>query len=357
MKKVLIVLGSGGVGKTTSAAALGLALAKNQKGALFTIDPSKRLCQTLGLEKLSLEPQHLCENRLEAYGLEIQEGLKKLITRIIKDEQRVDKLLKHRLFKIIEGNISHLDHFVAIDKIVELLDRKDLDFIVIDTPPHDQAFEFFESPRVLADFLDKGFLGYLIDTPETSKNIFTAIFSRALEEGWKIFKALFGQSFWDELSLLLKELLPLRERLLYASERMMTLLSSADTEALVVSVPEKMPMSVAQRLSSDWNSKMKLKIKALVLNKCLVDFNDDKMSAAYDEDLARIRESLNSSLFEKKLKLQKEVFAQKWLANIPKTIKLKQLSKDELRLDRLEEVGNEIAREITKEFNSGIANE
>src|SRR5688572_14957041 len=134
MKQNVVVLGSGGVGKTTIAAALGVALYKSEtqphtRGAIFTVDPSQRLCQTLGLKRLSLESSTLFDGRVEVYGLEVENGLKKLLSKAIPDPARVERILQHRLFRVIEGNISHIDHFLAMEKIVELMERKDLDFL------------------------------------------------------------------------------------------------------------------------------------------------------------------------------------------------------------------------------------
>ena len=328
-KKIDLVLGSGGVGKTTVAAALGLAYSQKEKGALFTVDPSLRLCQTLGLEKLSLTPATLQEGRLEAYGLEIQDGLKLLLDRVIGDPARVKSITEHRLYNIIEGNISHLDHFLAIDKIVELMDRPDLEFLVIDTPPHDQAFEFFESPRVLANFLDRSFLKALLEGKMPSDGLFSKVFGRALEEGWKLFRSLLGENFWQELAGLLQDLMPLRERLLYASEKLDEMLQQKSTHVLLVTIPERLPFLVAQELGKAWNSKLDLKVETLILNRAI-------------PSTVKLPDNLQGSLFFNKWKIQEQLCSESWFKSFKKVMRIAPLSPSSMERDNLKDIGHEL---------------
>lgn len=329
MKDVTLILGSGGVGKTTVAAAMGLARSEKTKGALFTVDPSLRLCQTLGLEKLSLTPSILMNGNLEAYGLEIEEGLRLLLTKVLGDPERVARITSHRLFNIIEGNISHLDHFLAIDKIVELLDRTDLNFLIVDTPPHDQAFEFFESPRVLANFLDKAFLKVLLNSKLPDEGMISKFFGRALEEGWKVFRSLLGENFWEELATLLQELLPLRERLLYSAEKMDTLLRDKKVKAVLVTIPETKPFEVAQNLSVEWESKLGVKVETLILNR------------AFPQESPP--ENLKGTLLYDKWNLQRNLVSKEWFKGFKNIRHIDPLSPMVMGIGQLKEIGNGIA--------------
>lgn len=329
MKKVYLILGSGGVGKTTVAAALGLALAEKQKGALFTVDPSMRLCQTLGLEKLSLKASVLSDGNLEAYGLEVHDGLRMILEKVIKDPERVQKVIQHRLFNIIEGNISHLEHFLAMDKVVELVERDDLDFLVVDTPPHDQAFEFFETPKVLSNFLDKAFLRILLDPNLPEEGIISRFIGKALQEGWKLFRSLLGEGFWEELSVLLQDLMPLRERLVFASERMNKLLHDSNTQAILVSVPESNPLRVAQALSVDWKSKLGVNVESLILNR------------SFPEGLV-LPPDLSQTLFYQKWLTQNKLMQGEWFKSFHKVHRLSPLSPFEMNREKLQEMGREL---------------
>jgi anion-transporting ArsA/GET3 family ATPase len=326
----VVVLGSGGVGKTTVAASLGLGLAKKEnKGAIFTVDPSQRLCQTLGLTKLTLESSPLLGGKVEVYGLEVRDGLKKLLQKAIPEPERVEKILNHRLFRMIEGNISHLDHFLAMEKIVELLEREDLDFLVIDTPPHDQAFEFFESPQVLSKFLDKSFLKLLIEPKLSSDALIAKVINKAMDEGWKIFRSFLGENFWQELAILLKELMPLREKLLAASDKMTAFLKSPQTLAAVVTVPDRDPFQVAEKLVIDWEEKLQLRVKNMIFNKAF------PMNVSLPNDL-------RGSVFFEKYELQKELMETDFFKSFEKVAAVNARSPSNIDLKILEEIGNGI---------------
>ncbi len=335
VKKSIVVLGSGGVGKTTAAAALGLSLgSQGARGAIFTVDPSQRLCQTLGLTKLSLVSSPLFDGRVEVYGLEIQDGLKRLLQKAIPDPERVQRILKHRLFSMIEGNISHLDHFLAMEKIVELLERSDLDFLVIDTPPHDQAFEFFEAPKILSNFLDKSFLKILMDPKLSPDAFFAKVINRAMDEGWKVFRSLMGESFWQELAVLLEELLPLREKLLYATGKMNEFLKDPATVAAVVTVPERSSFGVAEQLVTDWEQKLQLRVRNMIFNK------------AQTEELF-LSDDLKGTLFYERYELQKQLTQTAFFKSFEKVALIKPRSPQDFNLNSLKEIGDELIQTLS----------
>jgi len=335
MKQSLVILGSGGVGKTTVVAALGLALAsKHAKGAIFTVDPSQRLCQTLGLKKLSLEPSLMFDGRVEVYGLEIQDALKKLLGKVFQDPAQIEKILNHRLFRMIEGNVSHLDHFLAMEKIVELLNREDLDFLVVDTPPHDQAFEFFESPKVLANFLDKSFLKILMDPKISSDGLVAKVINKAMEEGWKMFRSFMGESFWKELADLLEQLMPLREKLLTATDKMNGFLNDPNTLAAVVCVPERDSIAAAQTLVSNWDKKLNLKVENLIFNR------------AHALSL-KIPQELEATLFSEKFELQRSLMESEFYKSFKNTALISPYSPKDLDLKVLEDMGYELVEKFT----------
>ena len=240
---------------------------------------------------------------------------------------------------MIEGNISHLDHFLAMEKIVELLEREDLDFLVIDTPPHDQAFEFFESPKVLANFLDKSFLKTLVETKVPTQGIIGKIIGKAVDEGWRIFRSLLGESFWQELAALLKDLLPLRARLLESTLKLDSFLKDSSTQAVLVTVPERRPFDVAVNLAQDWSSKLQLKVDGLVLNR------------AFPERMT-LPEELKGTLFYQRFLLQKEISQSDLFRSFGKVHTIKPMSPVHMNLDNLEEMGNELMASIRKRIKT-----
>ena len=124
--QLLVVLGAGGVGKTTSAAALSLALAdRGQKVVVITVDPAKRLAQALGLDALSDEPKVVAEfpdsgGKLSALWLDSRVALDDLVRRHGASLGNAEKILRHRLFKIIQTQLGGIEEYLGIEKILSL---------------------------------------------------------------------------------------------------------------------------------------------------------------------------------------------------------------------------------------------
>jgi anion-transporting ArsA/GET3 family ATPase len=235
---------------------------------------------------------------------------------------------------MIEGNVSHIDHFLAMEKIVELLKREDLDFLVVDTPPHDQAFEFFEAPKVLANFLDKAFLKILLDPKIESENLVARVINKAMDEGWKIFRSYLGDSFWKELAVLIEELMPLREKLLLATEKMSGFLHDPKTMAAVVCVPEREAFATAKELVENWNKKLKLDVDNLIFNR------------AHSPDL-QMPSDLKDTLFYEKFQLQKEIYESAFVKNFKVVTLVRPRSPKDMDLKVLEDIGHELVKKLS----------
>jgi len=165
-KRVCVCGGSGGVGKTTTSAALAAGLAaRGQKVAVLTIDPAKRLANALGLERLVNEPRRVDPARLENTGLEITGELwammldpkrtfDELIERIAPDSKRAEEIKANRVYGELSTAVSGSQEFTAVAKLYELDADGDFDLLVLDTPPSRNALDFLEAPGRLTSFLD-----------------------------------------------------------------------------------------------------------------------------------------------------------------------------------------------------------
>jgi anion-transporting ArsA/GET3 family ATPase len=165
-KRVCICGGSGGVGKTTTSAAVALGMAaRGAKVAVVTIDPAKRLANALGLEELQNEP-HLVEPELiAADGLEVRGELwammldpkrtfDELIERIAPDPARAAEIKANRVYGELSTAVSGSQEFTAIAKLYDLGREGDFDLLVLDTPPSRNALDFLEAPGRLTSFLE-----------------------------------------------------------------------------------------------------------------------------------------------------------------------------------------------------------
>ncbi len=163
---ILIVLGTGGVGKTTVAAALGLAAARSGlKTAVITVDPARRLRDALGLENLGGKPTGLGRQRLAAAGLDPSLKLSAmvldakgawdgLVERFTTDPASRERILHNPFYRQLTEQFAGSEAYAALEQLYDLHSRGEFDLIVVDTPPAANAFEFLQAPAHLTRLLD-----------------------------------------------------------------------------------------------------------------------------------------------------------------------------------------------------------
>ncbi len=165
-KRVCVCGGSGGVGKTTTSAAIALGMAaRGAKVAVVTIDPAKRLANALGLEQLQNEPCRVEPERLAGPGLKITGELwammldskrtfDELIERVAPDPGRAEEIKANRVYRELSTAVSGSQEFTAIAKLYELDREGAFDLLVLDTPPSRNALDFLDAPGRLTSFLE-----------------------------------------------------------------------------------------------------------------------------------------------------------------------------------------------------------
>jgi anion-transporting ArsA/GET3 family ATPase len=156
--EIVVCTGSGGVGKTTTAAALALEAARlGRRAVVVTIDPAKRLADALGLEGLSNEPSRIAgewPGELWAMMLDTKSTFDDLVVKYSGNEQQAQRILGNRFYKNISGALSGTQEYMAMEKLYELHHEGGFDVVVIDTPPTRHALDFLDAPRRLTRFLD-----------------------------------------------------------------------------------------------------------------------------------------------------------------------------------------------------------
>jgi anion-transporting ArsA/GET3 family ATPase len=165
---VIVCCGSGGVGKTTTAAVLGLEAAhRGRKAVVVTIDPARRLADALGLEGgLASEPQRIDlgggfgdgapdgSGELWAMMLDTAATFDGLVRRHADSDEQIERILTNPLYRNIAGALSGTQEYMAAETLHDLHGDERFDLVVVDTPPSRNALDFLEAPGVLARFLD-----------------------------------------------------------------------------------------------------------------------------------------------------------------------------------------------------------
>jgi anion-transporting ArsA/GET3 family ATPase len=156
--KVVVCTGSGGVGKTTTAAVLALEAARlGLRSCVVTIDPAKRLANAMGLAGLTNTPSKVegdWPGELWALMLDTKSTFDDLVRKHAETEEQAENILGNRFYRNISGALSGTQEYMAMEKLYELHDEGNFDVIVVDTPPTRNALDFLEAPKRLTRFLD-----------------------------------------------------------------------------------------------------------------------------------------------------------------------------------------------------------
>ena len=172
--RVLVTVGTGGVGKTTVAAALGLAAARAGKSVLvMTIDPARRLADALGTGALDHEPREVPRERLRAAGvtgqgslaalmLDTKRTFDELVLRFAPDPAARERIFSNPIYRNLTDALGGSREYSAMEKLHQMHVAGRYDLIVLDTPPASHALDFLDAPRRLSGFLEGQFLKLLL---------------------------------------------------------------------------------------------------------------------------------------------------------------------------------------------------
>jgi anion-transporting ArsA/GET3 family ATPase len=172
--RVVVCVGSGGVGKTTTSAALALDAALGGKRVLcLTIDPAKRLANSMGLTAMTTEEQLVSPELFAAAGLSAKGALSAmmldtkrtfddLVTRHASSPERARRILNNRLYQYISTSLAGTQEYMAMEKLHAVRKASDYDLIVLDTPPTGNALDFLDAPEKLVGVLDSPAIRWFI---------------------------------------------------------------------------------------------------------------------------------------------------------------------------------------------------
>ena len=265
-KRIVVCLGAGGVGKTTTSAALALGLAaRGEKVLVVTIDPARRLAATLGVEQVSAEAQgspHLIDpDRFAAEGvpmkgelwammLDPKRAFDEIITRLARDEQEREEILADPVYQQLSSAVAGSNELSAITKLHELHHEHDFDVIVLDTPPSRNALDFLDAPTRLMGFLE----GRALKVFMAPSGISARLFGRSTALVFAIFARVTGVDMMSDLSRFFRTLSGVIEGFGERTRDVASLLREPSTSFWIVTSPEPEPaleaVFLAERLSA-----------------------------------------------------------------------------------------------------------
>jgi anion-transporting ArsA/GET3 family ATPase len=190
-KRVVVCCGAGGVGKTTVSAAMALAAARAGRRVLvITIDPSRRLAETLGVDRDLVEAVALSPERARAVGIEEPGRLStwmldpqrisnRVVKRLSSDPAKVQALLENRVYKNITAMIAGMQEYTAVEALHEFVTSGKYDLVILDTPPSRNALRFLDAPSRAGTFLDRRIFRLFVPGEE---NLIRQAASRIIEK-------------------------------------------------------------------------------------------------------------------------------------------------------------------------------
>jgi anion-transporting ArsA/GET3 family ATPase len=243
--RIVVCCGSGGVGKTTTAAALGLRAAEvhGRRTVVLTIDPARRLAQSLGLTELDNTPRQVkgvstaSGGELHAMMLDMKRTFDEVVLTHT-DAQRAEEIFANPFYQAMSSTFSGTQEYMAMEKLGQLRARNEWDMIIVDTPPSRSALDFLDAPQRLSRFLDGRMLRLLLAPARAGGRSVFALMSASLGVFSKAVQKVLGGQLLADLSgfvtMLDSTFGGFRER----AERTYQILQAPETAFLVLAAPE-----------------------------------------------------------------------------------------------------------------------
>ena len=252
-KRIVICGGSGGVGKTTASAAIAMgAAARGRKVAVVTIDPARRLANSLGLEELGNEPALVDPQLFPAAGIEMEGELwammldpkrtfDDLIDRLAPNEKSRDEVLANRIYQELSNAVAGSQEFTAMAKLYELDRSHDFDLIVLDTPPSRNALDFLDAPDRLTQFLE----GRALQVFLRPTGLAARVMGRGTGMVFGVLKRVTGIDLLQDLAVFFRSLSGMIDGFKERAQAVNKLLADPGTVFLLVTSPEREPIDEA----------------------------------------------------------------------------------------------------------------
>jgi anion-transporting ArsA/GET3 family ATPase len=276
--KVVICVGSGGVGKTTTAAAIALWGARQgRKVVVLTIDPARRLADSLGVGALGDQPRAVDPAVFAAHGIEVRGSLAammldqkgawdRLVARHAPSAEVRERILKNRFYLSLSGTFAGSYEYMAIEQLCLLVESGAYDLVVLDTPPTKRAMDFFEAPERIREFLDRRVVRWFVVpylsqgwTAAKAMNRTVGFLFRRLEEATGVAALAEVSDFFSAMS-------GMFDAFAARTHEMHAILRAASTAFVLVTGPEEQVLTETEFFSGRMRA-MKMPLKGVVFNR------------------------------------------------------------------------------------------
>ncbi|HET9690971.1 MAG TPA: ArsA-related P-loop ATPase [Acidimicrobiales bacterium] len=292
-KEIVIACGSGGVGKTTTAAALAVMAAVHHGGKVLvvTVDPARRLASALGLSGFGNVEKRVPASAFAAAGVEprgelwaamldTKQSWDDLVRRHAPDADTRDKILANPLYQNIAGRFVQSHDYIAMERLYELHSTGRFDLVVVDTPPTRNAVDFIEAPERMAEFFSSRLLRLLI-APYRSR-----VLNLASKPFYQVADRILGSQFLGDIAEFFILFQTMYAGFVERARAVERLLHDPRTTFVVVSTLEAAPVREAEYFIDVLAGK-RFSLGALVLNRVLPRYLLDEAARERAADLCR----------------------------------------------------------------------
>ncbi|MEI7593298.1 MAG: ArsA-related P-loop ATPase [Actinomycetes bacterium] len=301
-KEMIVTCGSGGVGKTTTAAAVAAMAAAHLGGKVLvlTVDPARRLATALGLEafgnietrvphslfqEAGVEPQ----GELWAAMLDMKQSWDELVRTHAPDEETREAILANPLYQNITGKFVQSHDYIAMERLYEIHASGRYDLIVVDTPPTRNAIDFLEAPDRMADFFSSRLLRWLI-APYKSR-----LYNTASKPFYLVADRVLGSQFLADIAEFFVLFQTMYDGFVERAKSVKRIMQDPRTTFMVVTTLETLPAREADFFIDALEARH-FHLGALVLNKVLPDSFMNRGATGIARRLASESESIASKV-------------------------------------------------------------
>lgn len=293
---VIICGGSGGVGKTTTSATIAIRAAlRGKKVLVCTIDPAKRLANSLGLGEMSGVEKQVDAERFQASGAEMKGSLTALmldmkrsfdemVERYAPDEKIKEKIFSNNLYKNVSTALAGSQEYIAMQKLADLYDSRRFDLIVLDTPPTRHALDFLEAPTKITEFFSAKVVDFFFKPGQRSGSMGYRIFQRSGSAFLSILEKLTGAQLLADMADFFENFDQLLVEFSRQGEGLQKLLNSQKVIFLIITGPDPLAVQESTHLFQRLKT-MRLRFGGFIVN---------RVRRSYGVDLSKRQEIVAS---------------------------------------------------------------
>ena len=299
--RVVVAVGSGGVGKTTTAAALAVHAAMQGKKVLcLTIDPARRLANSLGLDEMKTSEQDVprtlfekvglqCKGQLSAMMLDTKGTFDSLVERHASSSEARDRILNNRIYQYVASSLAGTQEYMAMEKLHEVRKDTTWDLVVLDTPPTSNALDFLTAPERLIDAIDSPAMRWFLQVFEGAGKAGFGLVGRSATVLLKGLGRITGLDFLEQVAEFVSGINELFGGFKERAEQVSNALRSPEVAFVLVTSPDPLAIDEARFFSE--------KLKNAGMNRDAVVINQvhqimAEPSISDEEQVAALREFL-----------------------------------------------------------------